>query len=238
MKQRLWLLSFVLTLVFTTACAKQPGNPQAATPDPATATTTASNESSGSALPFAGKATSTTGEQSHNFLAPEFTVPSGTPVTVRLQSGVSSATSSSGDRFDAVLDAPLVVAGKTLAPSGAAVSGKVVSAHRSGRLQDPGSIRLALASLTINGKSYPVSSSSVSAKGASHKKRNWAMVGGGAGGGALIGGLLGGGKGALIGSAVGAGAGTTTAYATGKKDVAFGAERRLTFRTTQPIVVR
>jgi hypothetical protein len=42
----------------------------------------------------------------------------------------------------------------------------------------------------------------------------------------------------LIGSAVGAGAGTTTAYATGKKDVGFGAERRLTFRLTQPVILR
>ena len=57
-------------------------------------------------------------------------------------------------------------------------------------------------------------------------------------GGALIGGLAGGGKGALIGSMVGAGGGTTAAYATGKKDVGFGVERRLTFRTTQPVNVK
>ncbi len=235
--QRLWLAPFLLILILTAACSKLPGNPQAAAPDPA-APTTASNEATPSALPFGAKATETRGEQSHNFLMQSLTVPSGTPVTVRLQTAVSSATANSGDRFDAVLDAPLVVEGKTLAAAGAAVAGRVVSAHRSGRLQDPGFIQLALASVTIDGKAYPVSSSSVSAKGASHKKRNWAMIGGGAGGGALLGGLLGGGKGAVIGSAVGAGAGTTTAYATGKKDVGFGAERRLTFRITQPVVVR
>jgi len=39
--------------------------------------------------------------------------------------------------------------------------------------------------------------------------------------------LAGGGKGALIGSVVGAAGGTGTAYATGKKEVSFGAERRL-----------
>ena len=63
------------------------------------------------------------------------------------------------------------------------------------------------------------------------------LIGGGTGLGALIGGLAGGGKGAAIGAGVGAGAGTAGAYATGKKDVVFGAERRLTFKTTEDVVV-
>ena len=80
--------------------------------------------------------------------------------------------------------------------------------------------------------------SSVFAQGGAHKKRNIALIGGGAGAGALAGAVRGGGRGALIGSAAGGGAGTTGAYATGKKDVAFGAERRLTFRLTQPLTMR
>jgi hypothetical protein len=170
--------------------------------------------------------------------ASNITVPAGTPVTVRLQSAVSSASNNSGDRFEAVLDSPLVVDGKTLAPAGANVVGRVVAAKSSGHLKDPGMIQLALASIVIDGKEVAVSSSSVIARGSSHEKRNWAMIGGGTGAGALIGGLAGGGKGALIGSAVGAGAGTTTAYATGKKDVGFGAERRLTFRLREAVVLK
>jgi hypothetical protein len=61
------------------------------------------------------------------------------------------------------------------------------------------------------------------------------MIGGGTGAGALIGGLAGGGKGALIGTAIGAAGGTGTAYATGKKEVSFGEERRLTFRLAQAV---
>jgi hypothetical protein len=42
----------------------------------------------------------------------------------------------------------------------------------------------------------------------------------------------------VIGSLVGAGAGTGAAYATGKKDVGFDVERRLTFRLTAPVTTK
>ncbi len=162
-------------------------------------------------------------------------IPAGTPVTIRLQSSLSSASAQSGDPFDAVLDDPIIIQEQTLAPRGAVVTGKVLDAKASGRLQDPGYLRLALTAIAVNGKSIPVQTSSIFVKGGSHEKRNLTMIGGGAGAGALIGGLAGGGKGALIGTAVGAAGGTGAAYATGQKDVGFGAERRLTFRLTQPI---
>ncbi|HZQ70654.1 MAG TPA: hypothetical protein VFA68_19145 [Terriglobales bacterium] len=169
---------------------------------------------------------------------PPTTIPSGTPITVRLQSAVSSAVSHSGESFDAVLDDPLIIDGQTVAPRGSAVVGRVISAKASGHLKDPGFLRLTLVSLSINGKELPIQTSSIFAKGASHEKRNLAMIGGGTAAGALIGGLAGGGKGALIGTAIGAAGGTGTAYATGKKDVAFGAERRLTFRLTRSVSVQ
>jgi hypothetical protein len=225
------IFAVFLATLMTVGCASKPVTPSAADTS-ATADTAASPAAS---VPFANHDKV---EAAKSLIASDITVPAGTPVTVRLQSAVSSASNNSGDRFEAVLDAPLVVDGKTLAPAGANVVGRVVAAKSSGHLKDPGMIQLALASIVIDGKEVPVASSSVIARGSSHEKRNWAMIGGGTGAGALIGGLAGGGKGALIGSAVGAGAGTTTAYATGKKDVGFGAERRLTFRLREAVVVK
>ena len=147
------------------------------------------------------------------------------------------ASAVAGEKFEAVLDEPLVVNGRTVAAQGTAVSGRVIAAKKSGRLHDPGYLRLTLASMTLNGKALPLTTSSIFVKGGSHEKRNLAMIGGGAGGGALIGALAGGGKGALVGSALGAAGGTGVAYGTGKKDVGFGAERRLTFRLTEPVPV-
>ncbi len=162
-------------------------------------------------------------------------VPANTAIYIRLQQGISSATAQPGQYFSAELDEPLVIEGQTLAPRGTAVTGKVVAARESGHLHNSGYLRITLASMTLNNKTVPLQTNSVFVSGGSYKKRNLAFIGGGAGGGALIGALIGGGKGAAIGSAVGAAGGTTAAYATGKKEVGFVAERRLGFRLTQPL---
>lgn len=167
----------------------------------------------------------------------EVVIPSGTAITVRLRNAVSSATSRPGDQFEATLDQPITVDGQTVAPEGTHVIGRVVAARRSGRLTHPGYLRIALSSVDVNGKAIPIQSSSVMVAGASHKRRNLTWIGGGAGGGALIGAIASGGTGALIGSAIGAAGGTSAAYATGKKDVGFGPERRLTFRLTRPATI-
>jgi hypothetical protein len=230
-QKRFYLVTTLLLGLVFSGCGSAPKPAADADQDQASAT----EDSGNSALPFAGGVKNAS--MSKKQVAQTVTIPAGTPVTVRLQETLSSATSASGQRFSAVLDDPIVVKGVTVAQRGAEVRGRVVSAEKSGRLHDSGYISLTLASIEFGEKSVPVNTSSVSAKGASHKKRNIAMIGGGAGAGALIGGLAGGGKGALIGSAVGAGAGTGTAYATGKKDVSFAAERRLTFRLNQSVTL-
>jgi hypothetical protein len=233
----------VLSSVLT-GCSGVPDRGNAASTDQNATATQATN---GAAAPFSNEPATTTEAKTEKkglwggssaLIPTSVTVPAGTVVAVRLQSSISSATASPGESFDAVLDEPLVVKGETVAPRGAPVTGRVVEAKSSGHLHDSGYLRLTLSSITIHGKAVPMQTSSLFAKGANHNKRNLALIGGGTGAGALIGGLAGGGKGALIGGLVGAGAGTGGAYATGKKDVAFGAERRLSFRLTESLTTK
>lgn len=165
------------------------------------------------------------------------TVPAGTELVVMLDHAVSSEQQKSGDSFSATVSEPIVVAGKTIVPSGARVKGTVVSAKASGRLKGVAQLTLTLREVEVDGKEIALETNSFARTGQNHNKRNVVAIGGGAGVGALIGGIAGGGKGAAIGAAVGAGAGTAGAAATGKKDITLPAETRIHFTIEQPIQV-
>jgi outer membrane lipoprotein SlyB len=165
------------------------------------------------------------------------TVPEGTALHVVLDQSLSSGASRSGDEFEASVSEPIVVDGKTVIPKGAHAKGRVVDAKSSGRLHSPARLEITLTSVEVGGKWYDIDTSDAGRTGKNHNKHNLIFIGGGAAGGALLGGLIGGGKGALIGSAVGAGGGTAAAAATGKQEVSLPAESRLAFRLAKPVTI-
>jgi hypothetical protein len=165
------------------------------------------------------------------------TVPEQTAIAVTLDQGLSSDLNRPGDHFEATVSAPIVIDERTVIPQGAHVEGLVVDARPSGRLMGRARLQLSLDSLDVAGKSYQLRTTASQKIGGSHKKRNWAWIAGGGGGGLLVGALAGGGKGALIGGPVGAGAGTAVAFVTGKKDVHLSPETPLTFYLAQPVTI-
>ncbi|MDD5544808.1 MAG: hypothetical protein PHX83_16700 [Acidobacteriia bacterium] len=165
-------------------------------------------------------------------------LPENTPVSVRLIDSLNSAENHSGDTFRASLDEDLTAEGKVVFPRNSTVTGRVTSAVPSGHLKTPAEIAVTLTSIQApNGQEVALETNSVGEKAKSHKTRNAEMIGGGAGVGALVGALAGKGKGAAIGAGVGAGAGTAVAYGTGKKDIGYASETRLTFRLRNPVTV-
>jgi hypothetical protein len=165
-------------------------------------------------------------------------VPADAVLAVVLDQTISSKTSRSGDTFTATVESPIEVEGKVAIPKGARATGVVKEAKAAGRFKGGASLALDLTTVTVGGKDYDIQTSDATMSRKGKGKRTAGMVGGGAGGGALIGGLAGGGKGAVIGGLIGAAAGTGGAGLTGNRDITLAAETALDFKLTQPLEIK
>jgi hypothetical protein len=165
-------------------------------------------------------------------------VPAGTVLTVRLGEAISSKSAESGQSFSGTLSNSIEVGGKTVLPAGSAVSGTITEAKSAGKFKGGATLALKLDSITAGGHTYDIDTTGVSQESKGKGKRTVGMIGGGAAGGALIGGLAGGGKGAAIGALIGGGAGTAGAGLTGNRDITLGAETALSFKLNTPIPIK
>jgi hypothetical protein len=162
------------------------------------------------------------------------TAPAGAAVVVTVTEQLSASKNNVGDGFTGVLAQSVKSSGGGVVfPRGAHVVGTVVAAKGQGKFKGSGALGIQVTS--ISGMSVSTSAYEKEQKGKG--KRTAGFIGGGAGGGALIGGLAGGGKGALIGGLIGAGAGTAGAAFTGNKDVVIPSESTISFHLTSPVTV-
>ena len=168
---------------------------------------------------------------------PPVVLPAGTALSIRTTGPLSTSKSQVKQEFEASLAKPLLSGNEVVAPVGSPVKGVIIKSESAGRFKGEGGIMLQLTSLTVKGRSYRVISNVVAQGIKGRGKRTAAMVGGGGGAGALIGGLAGGGKGAAIGAVAGAAAGTAGATMTGKRDVVIPAETVLDFKLTSPLTI-
>lgn len=169
---------------------------------------------------------------------PSIDLPAGTNIRVRLDQDLGSKISQPGDSFTATVADDVIVDGQTAIARGARADGTVIDAKPLGKFKGGAELVVRLERVTTNFGSYPVATSSVQRAEQGKGKRTAMFAGGGAGLGALIGGLAGGGKGALIGGLAGAGAGTAGGAMTGNKQIVLPAETLLTFRLEQPVHIQ
>ena len=168
------LLTILLTMILALAsCSQHESSP--------TAEEAASVDQH---LPFARRAAKT-GIFPTSSLAPT-AIPAGTSFAVHLRMSLSSATSRPGDSFEAILDEPIYVRGRMVAPRGAVVTGKVLDARSAGEFQEAGYLRLALIAVSLNGQSLAMQTSSIFVKRGSHAKGNFNEVIGASIGGTSI----------------------------------------------------
>jgi hypothetical protein len=170
---------------------------------------------------------------------PETTIPANTPVIVRLIDPADSSHDSLGKQYRASLDEPLVnQSGEVVAPRGSDVVVVLTNRQESGHFAGKTELRLALRSLTIQGKHYGVSSTDVVEASSSRTTRSGKAIGGLAAAGAAIGAIAGGGKGAAIGAGSGATLGTLGQVFTSGQRVRVPSEMRLTFRLQRPLPLK
>ncbi len=164
-------------------------------------------------------------------------VPAGTQLSVRLIDSVDSDRNREGDEFRASIEDPIMVNGDTVAPRGTDARVRLVQEKSSGKFAGKAELTVEVVSVSLNGKTVPVNTSSVSeyskSQGASTAKKA-AAVGAV---GAIIGAIAGGGKGAAIGAGAGAAAGAGSGVFMHGQRVKIPSETLLTFTVQDPFKI-
>jgi len=180
----------------------------------------ASNSSDSQKLPFDRQPQSRGISPSQSILPSTTKLPEGTPIPIRLQSALSSASSHAGDTFGATIDEPVVVDGQTLVERGTSATGRVLEVKPAagsrgssmgsspgsspGSSQEPGYLRIVLVSLKVDDRTVMIETSSIFAKGGSREERNPAI-------------------------------GTSSGAGQKDRNIVFGVDRRLSFRLAQTV---
>ena len=115
-------------------------------------------------LPFGGLPQSGV-SPSQSIVPSAMHIPEGTTISVSLEHTLSSASAHPTDAFTATLTEAIVVEGETIAPAGAPAAGLVLETRHATSSREPGYLRVALTTLTINGKPLSIATSTLFAKG-------------------------------------------------------------------------
>ena len=165
------------------------------------------------------------------------TLPAGTVVTIRTIDSIDSRKDQTGQEFTATVDAPVVSNSQVVIPQGSRARLRLANSQNSGRVEGSAELELELASVTVNGTTYPVQSGYYQQHGASRGERTGKAAGGGAVLGALIGAIAGGGKGAAIGAGSGAAIGAGTSVAMKGSSIKVPPETKIDFTLRQPVTI-
>ena len=167
-----------------------------------------------------------------------FEIPVGAEVSVRTEETIDSSNAVEGQTFAAqVTRSVRDSSGAVVIPRGANAQIVIRSASKGGRIKGASDLVLDLASISVGGQQYRVSTVDLverGREGVGANKRTGIFAGGGAAFGAIVGAIAGGGKGAAIGAGSGAGAGAVAQILT-KGTIKIPVESVLTFKLDRPL---
>jgi hypothetical protein len=183
-------------------------------------------------------------------LSAQTPVPAGTALMVRLDTTLATFSTRVGDPFQGQVTQAVVVNGATLIPVGARVEGRVTKVSEPRRISGKPTIGILPEAVILpSGERFFLDATLVDTnikgadvnqegqfKGLGHDRRDQLEVGGGAAGGMVIGGLIGGGPGVLIGGAVGA-TSTTVHWLAKHRSATLPAGTELTLELNRPLAM-
>ncbi len=175
----------------------------------------------------------------------EYIVPNGTVITGLLENMIDTKVSQNNDRFRLTVQSPDEFRGAT-------IEGYLTGVGRSGRVSGSSNVTFNFQTIKLrNGRTYDFAGflqsikdqngkvvkvdTEGTAKGDSQTRETVKRGGIGAGIGALIGAIAGGGKGAAIGAVLGGGAGAGSVIAQGRDDVQLMQGSMITITSSSPI---
>jgi hypothetical protein len=171
------------------------------------------------------------------------TLGAGATLDVAANDTISSRTAKAGEAFTARVVADVKnAAGQVVIPAGATINGKITEVKPAPNPRTPGTLTLAVTSVTVGGNTYPIEAA-VDSVETIHKGRgvttgDAAKVGAGAAAGAILGRVIGGNsKGTVIGGVVGGIAGAGVATTTKDSDIVLPAGAHIIIRLTKDLTV-
>ena len=160
---------------------------------------------------------------------PQIVIPAGTAIRVRTLENIDVDATKAGATFKGSVDDPIMIGGSVVVPRGAEVTLQASKVQQSGKMKGSDLIELKLNSVVISGARRQVVTTFHQVSGGSEGKKTTRKLIGGAGLGAIVGGIAGGGTGAAIGAVVGT-AGGAAISASGQQHLKVPAETRMEFR--------
>jgi hypothetical protein len=173
-----------------------------------------------------------------------YTLAAGAHFDMAAADTISSRTAKPGDPFSArVVDDVRNAAGQIVIPAGSQVSGTITDVKPAPNPNTPGTLTLAISSVTIRGTNYPLEAS-IDSLETIHKGRgittgDAAKVGAGAVAGAILGRVIGGNKkGTIVGGVVGGAVGAGVAATSKDSDIVLPAGAHIIVTVTKALTVR
>jgi hypothetical protein len=165
------------------------------------------------------------------------TLPAGTVLNVLLTQAIEVDAAQAGMTFKSLLDDPVMVSGKVVVPRGSAVVLQAAKVEQAGKMKGADKITLKANSIAFGGRKYEIVTTPVESKGSGEGKKTTRKVAGGAGLGAIVGGIAGGGTGAAIGALAGGATGAIVS-SQGTEHLKLPAETRLQFSLNAAVTVQ